>query len=135
MLYIQSNNEKTLPHHFDVACAMYGAMDRGLEYRLTSFDEVASGKFDSLIRTRAFAGSVEFMTEVFSRVGKSPRVPLNSDRHSNTMSLGEAKFLVREGDTIFIKPKQIKLFTGCVFDRSFIHSLDHYPDEKKGDKK
>ena len=52
---------------------MYGSIDGGLDYRLTSFKEIESGKFDSLIRTRLFVESVEFMREVFSRVGKSPR--------------------------------------------------------------
>ena len=69
------------------------------------------------------------MTEIFSRVGKSPRVPLNSDRPSETLSLSVAKLRVMEGETLFIKPKQIKLFTGCVFDTMFLHSLDPYPDD------
>jgi hypothetical protein len=129
MIYIQSNKEKTLPHHFDVACAMYGAIERGLDYRLTSFEEVQEGKFDSLIRTRLFVGSVEFMGEVFSRVGKSPRVPLNSDRVSEKMYLGQAIERIMEGEELFIKPKQIKLFTGCVFDKMFISTLHPYPED------
>ncbi len=129
MIYIQSNKEKTLPHHFDVACAMYGAIDRGLDYRLTSFEEVEIGKFDLLIRKHVFVGSVEFMTEVFKRIGKSPRVPINSDRESETMLLLDAKERIRNGEELFIKPKQIKLFTGCVFDRWFLNTLDPYPDD------
>jgi hypothetical protein len=54
MIYIQSDSERKLPHHFDAACAMYGAIETGKEYRLTSYDEVASGKFDSLIKTNLF---------------------------------------------------------------------------------
>lgn len=26
MIYIQSDDERSLPHHFDAACAMYGAI-------------------------------------------------------------------------------------------------------------
>lgn len=129
MIYVQSNKEKTLPHHFDAACAMYGAIDRGLDYRLTSFEEVSEGKFDSLIRTRLFVGSVEFMNEVFSRVGKSPRVPLNSDRTSETLFLGEVKERVENGEELFVKPKSIKLFTGMVVNKMYISSLNPYPDE------
>ena len=51
MVYIQSNKEKTLPHHFDCACALYGAIDSGLEFRLASFEEVQEGKYDNLMRS------------------------------------------------------------------------------------
>lgn len=71
MIYIQSNSEKNLPHHFDAACAMYGAIESGCDFKLVSYEEVKSGKFDSLIRSRLFVGSVEFMNEVFSRIGLS----------------------------------------------------------------
>lgn len=81
-MYIQLNSEKTRPHHFDCACALYGVIDNGFDFRLTPFEEIQSGKFDSLFRTRVFVGSVEFMREIFSRLGKSPRVPLNSNRES-----------------------------------------------------
>jgi hypothetical protein len=129
MIYIQSNKEKTLAHHFDVACAMYGAIDRGLDYRLTSFEEIESGKFDSLIGTRLFVGSVEFMREVFSRVGKSPRVPINSDRPSETIFLGEARERVERGEEFFIKPKELKLFSGMIVNKMYLSSLNPYPDK------
>lgn len=130
MIYIQSDDERSLPHHFDAACAMYGAISRGLDYRLTSYDEVAFGKFDKLITTRLFVGSVEFLSEVFSRAGKKdPRVPMNSDRESQTMSLGKFRNLIQSGQTLFVKPKQIKLFTGCVIDKMFLSSLSPYPED------
>ena len=39
MIYIQKN-EHDIPHHFDCACAMYGAIELGLDYKLVSFEEV-----------------------------------------------------------------------------------------------
>lgn len=92
MVYIQSNPERTLPHHFDVACAMFGAIENAKDYRLTSFEEIESGKFDSLIKQRLFCGSVEFMREVFKRIGLNDvRLPRNSNRTSEVITLGEAK--------------------------------------------
>ena len=112
MIYIQSNKERTLPHHFDASCALYGAIDSGLDYRLTSFEEVQSGKFDLLIKSNCFVGSVEFLREVFNRVGISnPRVPLNSDRTHHTMSIKDVRECVANGEELFVKPIEIKLFT------------------------
>jgi len=54
MVYIQSNIDRNLAHHFDCSCALYGAIDSGLDYRLTSFEEVKSGKFDNLIKNNLF---------------------------------------------------------------------------------
>ena len=50
MIYIQSNEERTLPHHFDCACALYGAIDRGLEYKLISYDDLISGRYNPLFK-------------------------------------------------------------------------------------
>ncbi len=63
MVYIQSDNDRKLPHHFDAACALFGAIDSGVDYRLTTFEEVQSGKFDSLIKKNLFVGSTEFMLD------------------------------------------------------------------------
>jgi hypothetical protein len=60
MIYIQSNSERTMPHHFDCATALYGAIDNCQDFRLTSFEEVNSGKFDLLIKNKLFVGSTEF---------------------------------------------------------------------------
>ena len=38
MVYIQSDTDRKLPHHFDCACGLYGALDHGLEIRLTTFE-------------------------------------------------------------------------------------------------
>jgi hypothetical protein len=131
MIYIQSTTGRSRPHHFDCSCALYGALDSSMDYRLTSFEEVAEGKFDSLIRGHLFVGSVEFMREVFNRIGKNPRLPYNSNRNSDLLTLGEARRIISEGnkDKIFLKPKEIKMFTGMVYDKMFIDTLRHLPDE------
>lgn len=129
MIYIQSDNERKLPHHFDCACGLYGALNHGEDIRLTTFDEVQSGKFNNLIRSNLFIGSVEFMKEVFSKIGKDDvRVPENSNREYKAMSLGGAKDIAKSGKNIFIKPFDIKLFTGFVLDQMTNYSIKGVPD-------
>lgn len=119
MIYIQSNNN--LPFHFDSACALYGAIESFQDYRLVTLDDVLSSKFDSLIRSNLFIGSVQFMNEVFSRVGLyNVRLPKNSNRVSSVITLGDA-YVISKTRKIFIKPIDIKLFTGLVLD-GFIYS-------------
>jgi hypothetical protein len=129
MIYIQSNSERTLPHHFDAACALYGAMDTAQDYRLTTFEEVESGKYDKLIPLNLFVGSVEFMREVFKRVGKTPQPIINSDRKHWVASLDDVRQFVENGDTWFIKPFQQKLFSGLVVDKYSISSLKEFSDD------
>ena len=130
MIYIQSNTDRNRPHHFDVASAMFGAIETGQDYRLTTFEEVQSGKFNLLIKNNLFVGSVEFMKEVFSKVGKEDvRVPENSNRDCKVMTLGEAKLISKSGKNIFIKPFDIKLFTGFVLDQMIHMSISDIPDE------
>ena len=132
MVYIQSNIDRNLAHHFDCSCALYGAIDSGLDYRLTSFEEVKSGKFDNLIKNNLFVGSVEFMREVFNRVGiTNVRVPNNSNREHELLTLKEAHIRVSKGESLFIKPYEIKLFTGLVLDGSKYSCLETIPDETK----
>ncbi len=132
MIYIQSNKEHSLPHHFDCACALYGAIDSAMDYRLTTFDEVQSGKFDSLIKTNLFVGSVEFMREVFKRVGLSDvRLPMNSTSTPEIITLEEAHGRVANGEKIFIKPLEIKLFTGLVLDGFSYSCLNGLPPDTK----
>src|SRR5258708_261838 len=114
MVYIQSDTDRKLPHHFDVACAMFGAIENAMEYRLTSFEEVQSGKFDSLIRSNLFVGSVEFMNLVFSRVGKNVRPIINADRPYMTLTMLNVRNRIHMGYTYFVKPFQQKLFSGLV---------------------
>lgn len=132
MVYLQSNEDRKLPHHFDVACAMYGAIDNSQDIRLTTFEEVSSGKFDSLIRSNLFVGSVEFMREVFSRVGKNDvRLPQNSNRDFKLMTFGDARNIVikNTNDKLFVKPVDIKLFTGFVMDKYSYTSNSNVPED------
>lgn len=130
MVYIQSDERNPIPHHFDCACAMYGAMDLNLDYRLTKYMEVESGKFDNLIRKSLFVGSVEFMKAVFNRVGKTNvRLPKNSNREHTIQKLGDVKKVAKDGKKMFIKPFDIKLFTGFVIDQMQYTSISGIPDD------
>ena len=126
MIYIQSKSkELTISHHFDCACALYGAIDTGVDYKFVTFEEVQSGKCDNLIKRNLFVGSVEFMREVFSRIGKTDvRVPRNSNRKCDFITLGEAFERTKDGSKLFIKPIEIKLFTGLVLDGFRYSCLD-----------
>ena len=133
MIYIQKNNDG-IPHHFDCACAMYGAIDLGLEYKLISFEELKSGKWDSLIKSNLFIGSVEFMTEVFNRIEiKQPKLPLNNFRPFIEMKIKDFKNLIDNNSNseqkYFIKPKEIKAFTGFVVDKWSVTTLNSLNDD------
>lgn len=117
MIYIQSKDN--IPHHFDAACALYGCEESGLNYKLISFDDIS--KFKNLIKNNLFVGSVEFMKEVFKNVGiENVRVPRNSNREYTKMTVSEAIELSKT-KKIFIKPFDIKLFTGFVME-GFVYS-------------
>lgn len=126
-VYIQANNDN-LPHHFDAACALYGAIDLGLDYKLITYDWLDTIN-PELFRNNLFVGSVEFMRKIFDKLGKSPRVPDNSNREEEFIKLSEVKTRIENGETLFVKPKQIKLFTGMVVNKQFIFSLNPYPDD------
>jgi hypothetical protein len=111
---------------------MYGAIQSVRNFRLTTFDEVSSGKFNQLIKTNLFVGSVEFMKEIFSKVGlDNVRLPKNSNRDSTLLTLGEVKQRVSNGEKLFIKPYDIKLFTGFVYDGYGYSILDTIDDDTK----
>jgi hypothetical protein len=126
-VYIQSN-EDNLPHHFDASCALYGAIELGYDYKLVTYEWLDAIN-PQLFENNLFVGSVEFMTKIFNKLGKSPRVPDNSNREEKIMSLFDAKKLVLSGEKLFIKPKQIKLFTGSVITKDFISCLNPYSDD------
>ena len=69
------------------------------------------------------------MRKIFDKLGKSPRVPDNSNREEEFIKLSEVKTRIENGETLFVKPKQIKLFTGMVVNKQFIFSLNPYPDD------
>jgi hypothetical protein len=128
MVYIQSDSERKLPHHFDAACALYGALDNGQNIRLTSIEEIQSGKFDPLIRKHLFAGSVEFMQEVFNRINIS--VPAMAPSQSFTLStIREVREQILNGKKLFIKPTKIKLFSGMIYDLMTLSNLNPYPED------
>ena len=119
-VYIQLDTEKSIPYNFECACAMYGAMASKIDCDFVAFKEIQQGECDSFIPSRLFVGSVEFMQEVFSRVGlKNIKVPSNSNREYELSTLGEAKKRAKKGEKLFIKPTSIKAFTGLVLDQSF----------------
>lgn len=128
MVYIQARGNR-LPHHFDVACALYGAEDTGQEVNLITYLQLESGAFDNLIPRHIFIGSVEFMTEVFKRMGLKafPKIPVNSDREHQTRTLGHVRTCVLDGESLFVKPFQTKLFTGLVLDKITLSSLNSFP--------
>ena len=131
MIYLQKDDNENRPHHFDVSCALYGAIEMGVKYKLVTFEEVSSGKYDMLIKNNLFVGSVEFMREVFSRIGiEDVRVPKNSNRESEIISLSEAKEISKSED-IFIKPIEIKLFTGFVLDKMTHSSISNIDSDTK----
>jgi hypothetical protein len=129
MVYIHADSDRKLPHNFDAACALYGAIESVQDVRLTTIEEVVSGKFDTLIRKRLFAGSVEFMQAVFTRVGATAHSLnyLKEDYVHTTLS--DVRRRVNQGEIWFVKPVYIKLFTGMVFDAGTIMQLSSYPDD------
>ena len=132
MIYIQRDNEFHIPHHSDAACAMYGAIESAKDYKLITFDSLQSGKYDTLIKSHLFVGSVEFMREVFSRIGiEDPRVPENSNRPFENITLGEARERAKNGEKLFIKPFEIKMFTGFVLDQSIYGCIQYIPDDTR----
>jgi hypothetical protein len=126
MIYIQSDKERALPHHFDAACALYGAIDSGLDYRLTSTEEMQSGKFDLLFRKNPVIGSADFMSEVFLRLDKTPRLPKLSDRDAIQTTLEDARKRIEPGEAYFLKPCRHKLFSGCIFNQQTAGRLSQW---------
>lgn len=134
MILIQSDSDRKLPHHFDAACAMYGAIENCEQYRLTSFEEIVSGKLDMILRMNAscVVGSTEFMREVFKHVGKENiRLPRNSNRPSEIITLTEAHQRVATGEKLFIKPLDAKEYgiSGLVLDGAKYTILNDVPGE------
>lgn len=136
MIIIQSNTERTLPHHFDAACALYGAIDSAEYYRLTSFEEVYNGSMDNLLKLErnVAVGSIEFMREVFKRIGKeNVRLPCNSNRPSEIITLNEAHQRVVNGEKLFIKPVEPKQhgISGLILDGAKYTILNDVPGDTK----
>lgn len=129
MVYIHADSERKLPQNFDAACALYGAIESVQDVRLTTMDEVALGKFDSLIKKQLFVGSVEFMLTVFARVGLTiPPLNYLMDTYTQT-TIADVRKRLGNGETWFVKPLHTKLFTGMVCNAATIVQLSSYPDD------
>jgi len=133
MIFIQSNEERTLPHHFDAASALFGAIESDQKFKLISYEDVSEGKYDRImpIPGTLFVGSVEFMQAVFKRLDlkEIPQVPRNNDQPYVIMSFGEARELSKISPQ-FVKPagaENIKLFSGTVMDQSRYRQLANVP--------
>lgn len=130
MIYLQTQ-QCGAPFSFEVCCAMYGCLENDLKYTMVSYEQVSSGELDHVILKNLFVGSVEFMQEVFKRVGKNDvRLPKNSNRHSEIMTLKEAIYQIKETGPKFIKPLHIKKFTGFVHEGGQYGCLDNIPDDE-----
>jgi hypothetical protein len=131
MIFLQKDKYSDIPHHFDVACAMYGAIETGQDYRLITYEDLVTSRL-LVTKNNLFVGSVEFMRAVFNLVGvDDPRVPENSNRPFEVITLGEAKSRAKSGEKLFIKPFEIKLFTGFVIDQMQHTSINGIPDGTK----
>jgi hypothetical protein len=128
-IYIQKDNYADIPHHFDCACALYGAIESALDWKLITYETMLKMPLQAFY-SNVFVGSVEFMQDLFNRLEiDNPRVPDNSNRPEEFIKLGEAKQRIENGETLFVKPKQIKLFTGMVTDKQYLVCLNPYPDD------
>lgn len=136
MILIQSDSERKLPHHFDAACALYGAIENLEYYRLTSMEEVLGNTYpiNVLLNKNVAVGSTEFMKEVFKRLGKEKvGLPRNSNRKSEIISLSEIYQRVNKGENLFIKPVEIKAYgvSGLVMDGAKYTILNDIPGDTK----
>lgn len=136
MIYIQSrdiNIYKNLPHHGDAASALYGTLDLGLDFRFISFERLMelkqAGTLKNLYQQYCFVGSTEFMQQVWETLGKTPKVPMNSDRIPYDKTLKEVREDINNHIPWFVKPYQLKLFSGLIIDKYSISSLKEFSDE------
>lgn len=131
MIFIQSNEKKTRPHHFDSACAQFGAIETEQDWKYVTMPNVMIGAFDLSIPRNLFVGSSEFMREVFKRVNiTTAGVPRNANRKETYFTLAAARLYVKNlGKKIFIKPVENKLFTGFVLDEMENTSIASLPEE------
>jgi hypothetical protein len=99
-----------------------------MPFELVTYEEIKNGVFDSEIPFNLFVGSVEFMKEVFSRVEiYNVKCPENSNREYIKMTLIEAYENAKNGNKLFIKPFDIKLFTGFVLDDMVHTEMENIP--------
>lgn len=131
MLYIQTDVNKKYPINFDSACAMYGAIESNINFCLITLDELS--QYYCAVKNNCFVGTVEFMQKIWETSGISDKIklPKNSNRPSEIITLEEALFLASEDEPRFIKPAQTKLFDGFVLDKCKYSCLEEIPLETK----
>lgn len=143
MIYVQSkvirNNlglVHILPHHGDAASAFYGAIDLGIDFNFKTYEdlfdsygELKSPNNKNLLKQYCFVGSTEFMSAIFKSIGKNPKLPMNSDRKHYDKTLREVREDIDKNIIWFVKPYQLKLFSGLIVDKFSISSLKEFSDE------
>lgn len=125
MLFLQRHPDYNFSRDFDSACAMYAQVEKLEKIKLITFEEVDDLN-EIQLKNNIFAGTVEFMQKVFSKIGKEPRVPKFFDREYEEVTAKQALELVDAGERFFVKTKEIKLFTGQVvskYDCSILRSV------------
>jgi len=103
MLYIHGDE---YPYLFDSACALYGAKELDISYEVIEDIPIDISNRD------VYVGSVDFIREVFKRLGVKYKPLPNSNREYMILPLKEAMELRR----VFIKPLSMKLFTGFIYE-------------------
>lgn len=128
MIYIQSNQEKDRPFFYESASAMFGAIETGKDYKYIAFEELDSLN-PIVFKNNLFVGTVEFMNKIFDILNiKERKININSNRESIKMTLGEAREISKT-TPIFVKPIEVKLFTGLVLDSMVQECLHLIPDD------
>lgn len=124
MIYIQAHdNYPLLPYNHECSCAMYGAIDVGHPYTLVQFADLK--EHENKFKHNPYVGTVEFMNYIWKHLHVNPRIENTPDRSYLETTLGQAKKMTG----VFIKPKQLKLFTGLVLDGSHYTCLDSLSDD------
>jgi hypothetical protein len=138
MIIIQADYKKIegsvyCPTIFDSACAMYGAMDSGVNFQLSTFEDLLNGSLDKQILSsyNCFIGSVEFMQEVWKRMNVNPDVPMNTITEGWRITMGEAREMVKSGNSIFVKPVIPKAYnlSGTLLSPLWPNSNAGVPDD------
>jgi hypothetical protein len=128
MIYIQKHlHYPNLPNGHDASCAMFGAIDSLLDFKLISVNDIQILN-NNILLNNLFVGSVEFMMEIFKKLNiNNYKLSENSNRVSKILTIKDA-ITLSKSKQIFIKPVHIKLFTGFVTKYN-ISILETFPDD------
>lgn len=120
-ILVQFNDDK-LPYNADVASAWYGAKEEEYSVVSLTYDQLEFHDLKGLVPV----GSVEFIQKVAELQGVSiPKLPCNSNRPALQTTLGEALEL---SAPFFIKPSDLKVFTGFVYEGYTYTCIKDLPD-------